>query len=289
MSRVDAVGPRIGADVAAYYGLPGLVDLRDRLAWRDDRGPDRSLPLGDKRGVIVHYAGDPQDLARSDRDLLALYASWHTIVNWGSAAWPVYGNGIMYHLGIGRDGTVYLLRSIEREAWHCGVPKLNRTALAVIVPIGGDQIPTLEAVRALWRVADWWIATGHGSREDVRGHGEVYPTSCPGRVMDAFVRPYRAGDQLVENEVMRDDVTGHVIGHGFMRYWRDKGGLLVFGHPLTDEFDIVDPDAPGGRRTVQVFERYVMEFHPENPPGWRVVGRRIGAEVLDALLAQRVR
>ena len=282
--RVDDHGPAVGSDVAAYYGLPGLVDLRGVLPWRDDRGPVQALDVREKRGLVVHYAGAAQDLERSDRDLILGYAGYHVVRNWGDGGTLVMANGIQYHLGIGRDGTVYLLRSLELEAWHSGNAIWNRGALAVIVPIGEGQRARPEALAALRRVADWWIALTGSGRETVVGHSELSATGCPGSLMADFVLPYRTKGGPVVPEWYVDEVTGCVVGHGFYAFWQAHGGIRVFGRPLTNEFDVWD-EAAGKWRTVQVFERYVMEYHPEAPEEWRVMGRHIGREVLPALLS----
>lgn len=67
--------------------------------------------------------------------------------------------------------------------------------------------------------------------------------------------------------------TGRGVGGGFLWFWEHNGGLPIFGYPLTEE--LVEDG-----RTVQYFERAVFEYHPENPPEWQVLLRRIGAEAL---------
>jgi peptidoglycan/xylan/chitin deacetylase (PgdA/CDA1 family) len=51
--------------------------------------------------------------------------------------------------------------------------------------------------------------------------------------------------------------TGHTVGHGFLRYWQNFGGLPVFGYPITDEYT----DAQTGLIT-QYFQRARFEWHP---------------------------
>ncbi len=49
--------------------------------------------------------------------------------------------------------------------------------------------------------------------------------------------------------------TGHTVGHGFLRYWNQFGGLPVFGYPITDEMQ-------ENGTTVQYFQRSRFEWHP---------------------------
>ena len=50
--------------------------------------------------------------------------------------------------------------------------------------------------------------------------------------------------------------TGHGLSGRFLTFWKNDGGLPVFGYPLTDEMS-------ENGRTVQYFERQRFEFHPE--------------------------
>jgi hypothetical protein len=74
----------------------------------------------------------------------------------------------------------------------------------------------------------------------------------------------------------------------FMEYWRTHGldlgddgtsyreSLALFGYPISQPY--VDPDTG---LVTQYFERAVFEIHPNNPDPYRVLLRRLGAEVLD--------
>lgn len=56
--------------------------------------------------------------------------------------------------------------------------------------------------------------------------------------------------------------TGHSLAGGFMYFWDQNGGLDVFGYPISEEFDEVNP-TDGKTYTVQYFERARFEYHPE--------------------------
>jgi hypothetical protein len=63
--------------------------------------------------------------------------------------------------------------------------------------------------------------------------------------------------------------TGHSLGGAFRTYWEARGGLAVFGLPITEEIQ-------ENGRTVQWFERARFEFHPEAPPDQQVQLGQIG-------------
>ncbi|MCL5256230.1 MAG: DUF11 domain-containing protein [Chloroflexi bacterium] len=51
--------------------------------------------------------------------------------------------------------------------------------------------------------------------------------------------------------------TGHWVHGLFLDYWQANGGLMMFGYPITEQYD---QDGV----LIQVFERARMEYHPEN-------------------------
>lgn len=71
------------------------------------------------------------------------------------------------------------------------------------------------------------------------------------------------------------DVPGitNCIQGRFLQYWRDNGGLPVFGYPVTAEFR---EETAEGVFTVQYFERNVFEAHPEKARPYDVLLGRLG-------------
>lgn len=56
--------------------------------------------------------------------------------------------------------------------------------------------------------------------------------------------------------------TGHTLAAPFLSYWQGKGGLPVFGYPISEPFN--EKSATDGKTyLVQYFERERMEYHPE--------------------------
>ncbi|MEO5951336.1 MAG: hypothetical protein ABIQ44_02610, partial [Chloroflexia bacterium] len=56
--------------------------------------------------------------------------------------------------------------------------------------------------------------------------------------------------------------TGHSLSYAFLGYWNRKGGLPVFGFPISEELS--EKNATDGKNyTVQYFERARFEYHPE--------------------------
>lgn len=72
--------------------------------------------------------------------------------------------------------------------------------------------------------------------------------------------------------------TSHTLRGAFRRFWENQGGLSIFGFPTSEEYQALGSD--GRSYTVQYFERYRFEFHPELAPPYDVQLSRIGDDVL---------
>jgi predicted deacylase len=72
--------------------------------------------------------------------------------------------------------------------------------------------------------------------------------------------------------------TGHTLRQAFAAYWEQRDGMLLFGLPLSEEFDARAAD--GARRTMQLFERAALAYYPEDgsvrpePLGWAALVRQ---------------
>ncbi|HEX2912549.1 MAG TPA: hypothetical protein VH186_17195 [Chloroflexia bacterium] len=56
--------------------------------------------------------------------------------------------------------------------------------------------------------------------------------------------------------------TGQVVSGPFLNYWRSHGGLAIYGYPISDAHNEIDPQT-GQSFRVQWFERNRFEYHPE--------------------------
>ena len=63
--------------------------------------------------------------------------------------------------------------------------------------------------------------------------------------------------------------TGYTVSGEWLSYYMRVGGPAVLGHPLGN----VRPDPAGTGLTAQYFQRGVLEWHPENPPEYRIQRR----------------
>jgi predicted deacylase len=84
--------------------------------------------------------------------------------------------------------------------------------------------------------------------------------------------------------------TSHTLRDAFAAYWEQRDGMLLFGLPLSEEFDA--PAADGVRRTMQLFERALLAYYPEDgsvhtePLGWAALVRE---RLQRSTMAQQIR
>ncbi len=75
------------------------------------------------------------------------------------------------------------------------------------------------------------------------------------------------------------DAAGHGLAEPFANFWTDRGGLPIFGYPLSEMHPEEDA-VTGGQIQVQWFERARMELHPDAAPEWQVQLSQLGRLLL---------
>jgi hypothetical protein len=73
--------------------------------------------------------------------------------------------------------------------------------------------------------------------------------------------------------------TKHTLSGKFLKYWLKRGGLQVFGFPISEPFEEVSP-IDGQTRVTQYFERARMEYHADELGGfYRQEERALGIQL----------
>lgn len=76
--------------------------------------------------------------------------------------------------------------------------------------------------------------------------------------------------------------TKHLVQYGFKDVWESRGGMRIFGLPLSDE--VSEALGDGQMHTVQYFERARFEFWEDRPAGQRVLLSLLGRQFAPASL-----
>lgn len=158
-----------------------VLDVRSELPtapWEIGR-------FGPKLTRTYHWNGPaiPDDVAAMD--VILGDAHYHLDKNWGTAANPAYGDGIMYHKLIGPDGTLYITRDADAVLYACGDSWGNESSEHVQVMIGTGEVPT---------PAQWATMTSLERDEPLQGthpHSFWSSTTCPGPEITEWVNEER--------------------------------------------------------------------------------------------------
>lgn len=260
----------------AWLTPPETIDIRNLLEVNIYGEPREWVDEDHRVGIAVHYSGPTVNLAKDDLTLIKNEASYHCGKDWDENTWGIQGgDGLMYHMVVGRHGEIWQTRDLDSLLWHAG-PKGNYGYYAVHCPIGVGQRATTAQLASLWKVCDSLRAYHGWSRDRVVGHQELMGTSCPGPLMVDFVYPYRE-----EGAFMADgmELNDHYVGGGIFKFWNTRGGTEIFGYPLSEEYDTVAEDKEPV--TAQWFERARFEYVKRT----RVVRlARVGAELKDVVM-----
>jgi hypothetical protein len=72
--------------------------------------------------------------------------------------------------------------------------------------------------------------------------------------------------------------TGFTVPAVFMQFWSAKGGLPLFGYPISEARNEINP-SDNKQYLVQYFERNRFEYHPENDADNQVLLGLLGVEL----------
>ena len=231
---------------------PAIEDLRGTLP-RNQANARRWLSrraLDAVTKVIIHWNGPPT--SADELRQLRGDADYHIQKDWSDDGSGVFGWGIMYHLGVGQSGRIYLLNDLEDVLWH--VRDGNPVSVGVICLLGKGQTPSASMLGSLRALVVWLVDERadlpNVGRTDVWGHGEcggMYGggpnfrnnTECPGPDLLRWVRAYRTAlPEPAPQPGPRTQYfpeTGKTVLGGILDYFEAHGGLPEFGLPLTEE------------------------------------------------------
>lgn len=172
----------------------GVIDIRDQLPradWSIGTRPDTT-------SETWHYNGPAVPIERqSGAGLLAQLradAEWQMRPGWGGT---VHGaDGLMYHLVFAIDGTVYQTRDLDDLLWHCAHADGNGHGLALHLPLGVGQWPSIPQLTSLFSVSNVLRHQYGIPFNRIIGHKEwKQATACPGPMVMQHLVAYRSGLQ----------------------------------------------------------------------------------------------
>jgi N-acetylmuramoyl-L-alanine amidase len=199
------------------------------------------------------------------------------------------------HFGVGKDGRVWQFVDLQNTAWANGIleqpdmtlpwlaecvsQKINPNRRTISIEHEGDSPDTMPEAqyRSTLALHRWLVATAGitPDRQHIAGHYQItgrQRANCPGPGFpwSRLLRDLAAGPGSFQ-----DPVTGFGVNEPFASFWRDNGGLSVFGRPISEV-------SAGGKafpdcQAVQWFERARFELHAGGAVMLGLVGREARA------------
>lgn len=146
-------------------------------------GPSGGASANPKKGLVIHYDGSNQGLAKKSHSACVSY--WKTTrklhMTSPSRRWADIG----YSFGACPHGYVFEGRGPRRE--QAAQPGGNRDYYSCTLMSGPSEKPTsvqIEAVRQLRS----WLRKNYGIATTVKCHRDFIATSCPGTILTNLVR-----------------------------------------------------------------------------------------------------
>jgi len=142
---------------------------RSEFGW----GPTSAATANPRNGLVIHYDGSNQGLARKSHSACVEYWKRTRKFHMGPArGWADIG----YSYGACPHGYVLEGRGLNRV--QAAQPGGNSTWYSVTLMGGPDEDPTPEQIEAVRQLRAWLMSKGVAGA--VKGHRDFYATSCPG-------------------------------------------------------------------------------------------------------------
>lgn len=147
---------------------------------------------------------------------------------------------------------------------HGGLPMLGFPLTEVFME-NGLPVQYFERARLEWHAENGLVLAGHLGRWAAQGR-EHEPAFAPAAAMP---------------EASFFAETAHNLGGQFRAFWQTRGGLDMFGFPISEELREINQQ-DGQSYIVQYFERARFEWHPELPAGQQVLLGHLGRQFMAA-------
>lgn len=142
---------------------------RSEFGW----GPTSAATANPRNGLVIHYDGSNQGLARKSHSACVEYWKRTRKFHMGPArGWADIG----YSFGACPHGYIFEGRGLNRV--QAAQPGGNSTWYSVTLMGGPDEDPTPEQIEAVRQLRAWLMSKGVAGA--VKGHRDFYATSCPG-------------------------------------------------------------------------------------------------------------
>ena len=168
---------------------PNIINIVDQL-------PHKAWEIGHRTKppttITIHHNGPPTSVTRDAQmpAFLKVVANYHMRDGWAGVAGGA--DGIMYHYSVGPEGSVFQMRNDINQLWHCGVREGNENGLAIFLPIGEGQVPTIAMQNSLFSLLHLLLRRYRLPIAATRIHKDWKSTDCPGDAVTAVIQLWRS-------------------------------------------------------------------------------------------------
>lgn len=200
---------------------------RAQMGWPASAARTQPFP---PRGVKVHYEGDWFAIPPHSKCV----EHWTDIREMHLANKEENYSDVAYNLAVCQHGYVLEGRGAGRQTGANGNQELNRNHYAIVVLIGGDTVPSPEAVGALKEAIQYLRDRGAGN--EIKGHRDGFATSCPGAplynlVKSGSLEPSEEDDMPTPEDLWSykiDIPDGRKVSVGDVIAWTDNRHNVIY-------------------------------------------------------------
>lgn len=184
--------PPAVAQIASNYG-----EVIPRSRWRAKFLQSNHTPMSKPYRITIHHTAEPMlssGIQASIAEVRGLQQSHQQEKGWAD---------IGYHYLVDRAGRVFEGRSLEVQGAHAGNAALNRGNIGICLlgnfhsqPERGSsysraQFPPVSQLQGLEKLVNQLRGDFRIARKQVKGHGELKETQCPGGSLRVWIQNYR--------------------------------------------------------------------------------------------------
>lgn len=163
----------------------GHYELVPRSAWTTDPVGINNVPMNKVLRITVHHTSEHAGMeGLSDLEVIRRIERYH---RGPEKRWAAIG----YHYLVGKDGKIYEGRPVRYQGAHVSANNENNLGISVIGD-GHAHLPSPKQLAALSAFLDDQRSRFAVAKSSVFGHRDLKPTICPGDMLHAWVKAYRA-------------------------------------------------------------------------------------------------
>ena len=182
---IDGANNRPGAPIKQPATVQGNgYTIVKRSAWTDLPVKGNNNPMGTVTRITIHHTGEHGNWADlPDTEIVQRIEKYHR----NEKEWAAIG----YHFLVGKDGRIYEGRPARYQGAHVSTQNENNLGISVIGDFT-DRLPSDRQLSALTSFLNDQRRLYGVGKSRVYGHRDLHASLCPGAILYAWVKRYKA-------------------------------------------------------------------------------------------------